>query len=190
MSDEIVFRPVTPDLWGDFERLFESRGGPKSCWCMVWRTMEGLSQTEQHGPTKKIEMKKRISSGEPVGLLGYHGSDPVAWCSIAPRDTYRESMSDIMHGDENHKIWSIVCFFVLRTFRGKGIFQQLILAAEAHAASNGATLLEGYPVDPDSPSYRFGGYVTSFEQAGYKIVGRKGSRRYIVRKILDKYMDQ
>ena len=23
--------------WGDFEHLFESRGGPKSCWCMVWR---------------------------------------------------------------------------------------------------------------------------------------------------------
>ena len=45
-------------------------------------------------------------------------------------------------------------------------------------------MLEGYPVDPDSPSYRFGGYVPAFEQAGYALVGRKGERRHIVRKIL------
>jgi GNAT superfamily N-acetyltransferase len=182
--DKIKFRPVTAENWHDFEKLFESRGGPKSCWCTVWRTVEALPAAKRPASAKKLEMKRRISSGEPVGLLGYFESEPVAWCSIAPRDTYRASMSDVIPGDEKQKVWSIVCFFVSRPFRGQGMFQQLISAAQEHAAKNGATLLEGYPVDPDAPSYRFGGYVSAFEQAGYSRVGRKGARRHIVRKIL------
>lgn len=182
--DKIKFRPVSSENWHDFEKLFESRGGPKSCWCTVWRTVEALPTAKRPANAKKLEMKRRISSGEPVGLLGYLDSEPVAWCSIAPRDTYRASMSDVMPGDEKQTIWSIICFFVSRPFRGQGMFQKLISAAEEHAAKNGATLLEGYPVGPDSPSYRFGGYVSAFEQAEYVLVGRKGARRHIVRKML------
>jgi GNAT superfamily N-acetyltransferase len=93
-------------------------------------------------------------------------------------------MSDVMPGDEEQSIWSIVCFFVSRPFRGQGMFQKMIAAAEEHAARHGATLLEAYPVDPDAPSYRFGGFVPTFEQAGYTLVGRKGARRHIARKML------
>jgi hypothetical protein len=64
------------------------------------------------------------------------------------------------------------------------MFQKLVSAAEEHAARNGSTILEAYPVDRDSPSYRFGGYVSAFEQAGYALVSRKGARRHIVRKTL------
>ena len=35
--DRLVFYEVDAGRWPDFERLFESRGGPKACWCMVWR---------------------------------------------------------------------------------------------------------------------------------------------------------
>ena len=34
---ELSFHKVDAGRWADFERLFESRGGPKSCWCKVWR---------------------------------------------------------------------------------------------------------------------------------------------------------
>jgi hypothetical protein len=33
----LEYHDVNAARWGDFERLFESRGGPKNCWCMVWR---------------------------------------------------------------------------------------------------------------------------------------------------------
>ena len=58
----------------------------------------------------------------------------------------------------------------------------MIEAAEVHATQSGAKVLEAYPVDPDSPSYRFGGFLPAFEELGYKKIGRKGSRRYVVRK--------
>ena len=184
LENEITFSPVTSDNWHDFEKLFESRGGPKSCWCTAWRTVGPLSIGEQPTSAKKLEMKNRISSGEPIGLLGYSGLEPIAWCSVAARDTYRPSMSNVMPADDEQSIWSIVCFFVSRSFRGRGLFRQLISAAEEYAAQNGATLLEGYPVDPDFPSYRFGGFVPAFEDAGYELVGRKGARRHIARKKL------
>lgn len=184
MSCEMVFRAVTVHNWADFETLFESRGAPKSCWCTVWRTTQPLPGASPQATAKKLEMKRRVVSGEPIGLLGYIGPEPVAWCSIAPRHTYRATMSDTMPGDERQQVWSITCFFVLRRFRGQGLFRKLIAAAEAYAAGNGATLLEGCPVDPQSPSYRFCGFLPAFEQAGYVQVGQKGARRHIVRKQL------
>jgi GNAT superfamily N-acetyltransferase len=77
-------------------------------------------------------------------------------------------------------IWSIVCFFVKRHARGKGIFKRLLTAAISHAQANGATVVEGYPVDPDSPSYRFMGFVSSFEALGFEEVGKAGSRRHVM----------
>jgi GNAT superfamily N-acetyltransferase len=180
MPDDITFRAVSAENWTDFETLFEKRGAPKSCWCTAWRKIR--SELKDDPSAKKHEIERRIRGGEAVGILGYANDDPIAWCSVSPRDTYRSSMTDALEGDEHETIWSIVCFFVMGQFRGKGLFTRLIEAAEDHAAESGATMLEAYPVDRDSPSYRFGGFLPAFEQLGYKKIGRKGSRRYVVRK--------
>jgi hypothetical protein len=50
-----------------------------------------------------------------------------------------------------------------------------------HARRRGATVVEAYPVDPDSPSYRFMGFVSTFEAAGFREVGRAGARRHVMR---------
>jgi len=50
-----------------------------------------------------------------------------------------------------------------------------------YAREHGATSLEAYPVDPDSPSYRFGGFVPFFLAAGFREVGRAGTRRHVMR---------
>lgn len=42
-------------------------------------------------------------------------------------------------------------------------------------------VIEFHPVDPDSPSYRFVGFVRFFEAAGFREVGRAGSRRHVMR---------
>jgi hypothetical protein len=34
------FTPVDKSNWADLEKLFESKGGPHNCWCMVWRNMK------------------------------------------------------------------------------------------------------------------------------------------------------
>lgn len=183
--DALVVRVVNTDNWGDFERLFESRGGPKACWCMVWRaTAAERKQTD--GGSKKAAMAARVAAGVPVGLLAYLDGEPVAWCSIAPRSTYRRLVKDSdASASTDANIWSIACFFVVRRLRGQGMMQRLIQAAVAHARQNGATIVEAYPVDPDAPSYRFMGFVPTFEAAGFSEVGREGYRRHVMRLKLD-----
>jgi GNAT superfamily N-acetyltransferase len=177
---DIVFREVTSATWTDFETLFEGRGGPKSCWCMVWRATPEQSR-DVTGPNRKSAIKKRVDAGIPVGILGYQKAAPVAWCSIAPRNTYRPGLADSQERDEDENIWSLVCFYVQRAARGQGVLKGLIEAAKHHARAYGATVLEAYPVDPDSPSYRFGGFLPTFEETEFVRIGRAGSRRHIVR---------
>lgn len=174
--DHLVFHEVDQSRWPDFERLFENQGGPKACWCMVWRaTPQEAKHTD--GASRKAAIAKRIAANVPVGLLGYTDGEPVAWCSVAPRSTYRRLVDN---GSSDEGIWSIACFFVVRRLRGQGITQQIIKAAIEHAQSHGASIVEAYPVDPDSPSYRFMGFVPVFEKAGFCEVGRAGRRRHVM----------
>ncbi|MQA92816.1 MAG: hypothetical protein GEU90_21770 [Gemmatimonas sp.] len=80
--DRITFRVVGTDRWGDLEQLFESPGGPKNCWCMVWR---GDPDERRDKKSKKAALEPRVMENVPVGLLGYLEGEPVAWVSIAPR---------------------------------------------------------------------------------------------------------
>jgi GNAT superfamily N-acetyltransferase len=179
---DLEFHEVDASRWEDFERLFESRGGPKSCWCMVWRSGAETSK----GPARKAAIKQHVADGIPIGLLGYLRSEPVAWCSIAPRTTYRELGGPNVADEHEHPedVWSLACFFIRRELRGEGLTKQIIEAAMQHAAKHGATVVEAYPVDPDSPSYRFMGFIQTFSAAGFHDVGRAGTRRHVMRRKL------
>jgi GNAT superfamily N-acetyltransferase len=175
---------VTPENWADFEALFESRGGPKNCWCMVWRNGPHGKAPGPQKATRHAAMAGLVAAGTPVGILGYLQGQPVAWCAIAPRSTFRSSMAVGQTDDLNLNLWSLVCFFVAASHRKSGLFAALLAAAEAEAQQNGADVIEAYPVAPDSPSYRFGGFVPNFLAAGYIRIGTEGLRRVVVRKSL------
>ena len=174
----LTFREVTAESWSDFERLFESVGAPKYCWCMAWRKTLEESRRIDDGASLKDAMLSRVMSGTPVGILGYLEEEPIAWCSVAPRSTHCRLVSD---GSSNDGVWSITCFFVMRKLRGAAIVKQLLASATAHAKKRGATVVESYPVDPDSPSYRFMGFVPMFAEAGFTLVGHEGKRRKVMR---------
>jgi hypothetical protein len=44
---KLIVHEVDARRWPDFERLFESRGGPKACWCMVWRARGAGNQRHE-----------------------------------------------------------------------------------------------------------------------------------------------
>ncbi|WP_245458430.1 MULTISPECIES: GNAT family N-acetyltransferase [unclassified Mesorhizobium] len=78
-------------------------------------------------------------------------------------------------------MWSIVCFYVPRALRGGGLASALLDAAIDHAFANGARIIEAYPVDETSPSYRFMGFHDMFAGRGFHETGMAGSRRYVMR---------
>ncbi len=178
---DLTFRPVADETRADFEAFFSARGAPHFCWCMVWRRT--AEEAKHHtGPDRKRQMMQRLDAGTPIGLLAYDGDDPVAWVSVAPRETYRK-----LGGPEaapGEVIWSIACFFVSRRLRRQGMTRRLIAAAIDHARAQGATIVEAYPVDTDAPSYRFMGFVAVFADAGFAEIGRAGYRRHVMRLML------
>ena len=178
MADTLEFAPVTPERRPDLARRFERRGGPKHCWCTVWRDLAG---EERRSPaTKRAALERRVGAGVPAGLLAYADGEPVAWCSLAPRDSYRELGGAAYPPGTN--VWAIVCFFANRELHGRGIAARLLDATCAEAAAAGADVIEGYPVDPDSPSYRFMGFRSTFLAAGFEEIGRAGTRRHVMRR--------
>jgi len=76
--------------------------------------------------------------------------------------------------------------FIRRELRGKGLTKRIVEAAVQHAAKRGAKVVEAYPVEQGSPSYRFMGYLPTFSAAGFREVGRAGTRRHVMRRELRK----
>ncbi len=187
----IEIHPVTPDRWADLVELFE-RPGPRGgqpvssgCWCMFWR-LEGRRFDEFWGRGKdggsgnKAEMRSLVEQGREPGLLAYVDGVPAGWCSIAPREEFaRLERSRTLPRVDEAPVWSIVCFYIHGHYKGRGVAQALLRGAVDHAASKGATIVEGYPVRPgDADPYT--GFESMFRAAGFQPV-REGGRRSIFR---------
>jgi GNAT superfamily N-acetyltransferase len=175
---KLSFKPANKATRSDFIAVFDGPGGPKYCWCMAWR-QTNAEVKDSSGPSRKKQMLGRIDAGTPVGLVGYADGEPVAWVSIAPRETYRQLGGPAAEPDE--RIWSIVCMYARRALRGLGLAHEMIAAAVKYARQSGATAVEAYPVDPDSPSYRHMGFVPAYESEGFREIGRAGTRRHVMR---------
>ena len=146
---------------------------------MAWRATPEEVKAAPRGSDRKPLIKQRVDGRTTIGLVGYLAGEPVAWVSIAPRDTYRDLGGPEAEAGET--IWSLACMYVQRKLRGQGFGNELVEAAKAYAQKRGATVLEAYPVDPKSPSYRFMGFVPVFERLGFETVGKAGSRRHVMR---------
>src|SRR5258708_37746611 len=111
---------------------------------MVWRASSAEAKCKD-GTNRRAQIKSRVDSGIPIGLIGDMGDQPVAWCSIAPRETYRPlggPAADLA----TDRIWSLACLFIKRDHRGKGLTAELITEARAHAKAHKAPLADACPV--------------------------------------------
>jgi GNAT superfamily N-acetyltransferase len=176
----VEFHEVDESRWPDLVRLMQARGGPAHCWCVIWRdppdARRGFGRPQIRGL-----MEARVRAGIPIGILAYEDGEPAGWCSVAPRETYRDDLAGPGGPDDHEGVWSIVCFFLPRPRRGQGLGEALLGAAIDTARRHGARVVEAYPVDPESPSYRYMGFVSMFARAGFREIGRAGLRRHIMR---------
>jgi GNAT superfamily N-acetyltransferase len=86
---------------------------------------------------------------------------------------------------DDEPVWSIACFFVARDHRRQGLTRKLVAAAVAHAAGNGARIVEAYPSDlaADQPdAFVYTGLVPAFAANGFVEVARRSERRPIMRR--------
>lgn len=131
-------------------------------------------------------MKRIVDSGRIPGLLAYEGGRPVAWCSIGPREEYSAlERSRILKPMDDEPVWSVVCFFVAKDYRRKGMTVKFLKAAVEYARRKGARIVEGYPVEPKKPDmpppFAYTGLASAFRKAGFREVLRRSDTRPIMR---------
>lgn len=181
----LSFHPLTADRWPDLEALFGVRGACGGCWCMTWRLTRAEYERNK-GESNRRAFHEIVQGGGPVGLLAYVEAEPVGWCAIAPREAFPTlDRSRILKRVDEQPVWSVVCFFVKRNYRHKGVSTRLLRAAVAFAAEHGARIVEGYPVEPRKaempPVFAWTGLAASFRQAGFVEVARRSETRPIMR---------
>lgn len=186
-TDALIFHPLDASTWSAFAELFGPKGACAGCWCMFWR-LPRAEWEKGKGEGNKRRMRALVGRGAVPGLLAFDGDDAVGWCALAPREDYTAlTRSRILAPVDEARVWSVSCFFVKREWRGRGVSAALLLAAAEHARAQGATILEGYPVEPASASTKspaafvWTGLASAFEKAGFREVARRSPTRPIMR---------
>lgn len=177
--------PLTPERWDDFEHLFGRNGAYGGCWCMWWRITRSTF-SEQQGEGNRQAMRRIVLSGEVPGVLGYVRDQPAAWCSIAPRHNFASlNRSPVLRPLDDQPVWSLVCLFIGKPYRGRGLAQPLIRGAVAYAASQGAAIVEAYPTAPRGkdlpPVSVYMGTPAVFRQVGFVECARPSASKVIMR---------
>jgi len=186
-------QPLTPARWADLEELFGLPGGSivRGCWCMYYRRSgraAGPPADENRGAAHKQALGELVERGVVPGLIGYLGSSPAGWISLGPREDYLKlQRSPIMKPVDDTQVWSVVCSYVAKPYRGLGLQHRLLAAAIDFARDNGAKVLEAYPIDKAERShddFMFFGSRSLYERAGFTEVVRRSPTRVVMRRAL------
>jgi GNAT superfamily N-acetyltransferase len=154
----------------------------------MWPRLVRAEFEKHKGLGNKKAMKHIVVSGRPPGILAYSGPEPVAWCALAPRETYVVlASSRVLKPVDDRPVWSVVCLFVAKPYRNRGVSARLLEAAASYARTEGARILEGYPAEakgklPDAFVWR--GLPSAFSKAGFVEAARRSPSRPIMRKYL------
>jgi ribosomal protein S18 acetylase RimI-like enzyme len=180
----VRIEPLTDATWPALEALFREGGDPRWCWCQFWRL-----RSKDFGAAKVPELRARLRTladgPQPPGLVAIEGDGAdaraVGWVSLGPRaDFERIVRSKVIPAVDGRPVWSIVCFAVSASARGRGVARALLDGAIDYARERGADALEAYPVvvgagEGIHPESAFTGTLPMFERAGFSVVAERAS---------------
>ncbi|MBU0558367.1 MAG: GNAT family N-acetyltransferase [Bacteroidetes bacterium] len=181
----MITKELTSATWKDFEKLFGLRGACGGCWCMAWR-LKNADFEKQKGDGNKSAMKSFVKENKIIGIIGYIDSEPVGWCSVAPREDFiKLKNSRVLKSVNDEPVWSVTCLFMAKNFRKIGLSSLMLKAAVEFAKSKEAKIVEGYPVEPYSENipaaFAWTGIPSAFLKAGFNEVARRSKTRPIMR---------
>lgn len=152
----------------------------------MWWRIKRSEFEKQKGEGNKKAMKAVVQCGEIPGILSYDEKKPVAWCSVAPREHYPVlARSRILAPVDDLPVWSVVCFFVEKNYRQRGMTVLLLEAAVKYVKERDGKIIEGYPIEPKRkpwpPVFASTGLFAGFRHAGFVECIRRSETRPIMR---------
>lgn len=157
---------------------------------MYWRLSHKEFESAK-GTANKEKMYALVQSGVVPGIIAYDSNIPVGWCSFGWRDDFvRLKTARLLKPVDDKKVISVVCFYIARRYRKKGVSSELINAVEKFLINlnlNGI-MIEAYPIIPVNSKvpdvFVWTGILNSFIKNAFSVVAKPGNTRAIVRKIL------
>ncbi len=177
-------RALSPETWGDFEKLVESNNGVwGGCWC-TW-----FHGKVADGETNQCRKRRLVDKGKAHAALVYDGEECVGWCQFgAPEELpniYHKKQAEAM-GDLPD--WRITCLFVDKSSRRRGVSGVALRGALSLIQELGGGVIEAYPQDvlgkKVSASFLYNGTRTQFEAEGFELIGTKGKNHCVMRKVV------
>lgn len=155
---------------------------------MYYRKTGRVGVNATAGIDNKEQLRDLVDAGTVPGLVGYLDDAPVGWISLGPREDYLKlRRSPVMKPVDDAEVWSILCTYVAKVHRGKGLQHKLLAGAVDYARDHGVRLLEAYPVDKPERSgddFMFLGSRGLYERAGFVEVVRRSPTRLVMRRAL------
>jgi GNAT superfamily N-acetyltransferase len=181
---DLTIRPLTAATWPALEDLFGPAGASNGCWCMYWRVGPGYGRRPRDD--NRNDLRQLAGSDRSPGLVAFDAGLAVGWCQLAPRaDLSWLARARYLQPVDDLAVWSIPCFYVRRTHRGRGVMGALIEVSVSAAAVGGAPALEAYPVDTQVPNHSrnlFVGTASAFARHGFGVVARRAPDRPVMRR--------
>lgn len=186
----ITTTPVTSRQWNDVVTVFGRRGNDSTwCWCRRFLA----APDDVLDPTNNRDaLENEISTAvTPPGLLAYVDGVPAGWTRVMPRSSLpgvlaNRALNRVLPADPT--AWWVTCFAVDQHHRNSGVATSLLRAAVAHARHNGASAVEGHPVDTAalradrvSGSALFTGTMHTFKTVGFREIARTYPSRPVMR---------
>ena len=183
----LTTRMLTPETWDDFAALVEANNGVwGGCWCIGFHP-EGVG----HGREGNRELKRQhVTRGTVHQVLVYDGDRCVGWCQFGPAEelprikhqkAYRAGLTALPD-------WRITCFFVDKSYRGKGVANAALEGALKEIARLGGGTVESHPEDMEgrstSASFLYNGTLAMFERQGFTRTRQLGKNHWLVAKLL------
>ncbi len=154
---------------------------------MHWRMQLGQDWEREKGARNKRAFKARIESGQATGVMAFarradDSQSLVGWCAAGPREQFPKLLRARATKPTRSDAWAAVCFFIPAAERSRGVASALLEGAVQLAGSQGAKVIEGYPVLTKQgqryPStFAFVGVPRLFEKAGFRAVEMEGATR-------------
>ncbi|MGZ4673268.1 MAG: GNAT family N-acetyltransferase [Ilumatobacteraceae bacterium] len=180
---------ATAAHWDDVVTAFGRRGAdPSWCWCQRFLDASAAGDNRE-----ALRLEVSTATVAP-GLIAYVDGAPAGWTRVMPRNDVpgvlaNRALRRVLADDDG--AWWVTCFAVQQRFRNVGVSRALLDAAVTHASRNGATAVEGHPVDTDaleteriSGSALFTGTLRLFVAAGFSEIGRTYPSRPVMRRDL------
>ncbi|MGH8713476.1 MAG: GNAT family N-acetyltransferase [Casimicrobiaceae bacterium] len=196
---ELVVKPLSPALAGDFLRFFDHERGPAfadnpewaKCYCHYYQVPPAIDWPSLSAPQNRTAMQARIEVGEMEGFLAYDAAEPVGWLNAQPRHKLRHCFDRMRVPPPAlpcapYQAAVIVCFVIAPAWRRRGVARTLLAAALSSLAARGLVLVDAFPfksADSENAADHYHGALPMFTAAGFAPVAETETIT-VVRKFL------